>query len=113
MNKKSLRYVCDKCCCKKCVKKLSGECTPCMFCGNNPKEWCALLRVFDPKLKESAKLVKVFKNGDNVEWGALESALGRMLEMYESIEHFIEAERFVGKLVYDMTVEIEPPKKGR
>ena len=98
MDKKSLRYVCDKCCCKK-------------SCGNTPKKWCALLRVFDPKLRESAKLVRVFKNGDNVEWGALESALGRMLEMYESVEHFIEAERFVGKLVYDVTVEVEPPKK--
>lgn len=101
-------YFCYGCVCKSCVRNVDGGCNHCKQCGNKPKQMCPRARVFDPRLVESAKILKAFNCGDNVEFNALQSAIEQMLRVYESVKYFVEDERFEGKLIYDVTIESCP-----
>lgn len=96
---------CYGCLCKTCVRRVGGDCKPCQQCGDKPKQLCPMSRVFDPRLVESAEILKAFYCGDNVDFSTVQSAIHQMLRVYESVKYFVEDERFEGKLVYDVTIE--------
>lgn len=121
-----LRYVCDKCLCKECVRK-NRNCFPCKSCNNVPKLTCTMSRRFDPNLVKTAEILAKKKeclqtkieakckcDCNNCELkvtnGELLSAVGVSQTLINNVHHYVVVERFEEKLVYETTVDY--PEKG-